>query len=188
MSHRRLNGGANFPSMDTLPPIRDARPDEGAAYSQFARAIFIATYAAGNDPARLAVHVAAAFSQELQSAELADPARTTLVIDAAEGGWAAFATLKHGDPPAVVGHGRAIEVERFYVDTPYHGRAVAARLMDAVVARARSGGYDVLWLGVWTHNHRAIRFYEKVGFAVVGTYPFVFGGAPEDDLLMVRPL
>lgn len=168
--------------------IRDARLDEAAAYTAFAREIFVATYEEGNDPRRLDAHVAGSFSEALQGAELADPARRVLVIDAPSGGWGAFASLRVNEVPEVVGSVSAIEVERFYVGTHWHGRGVARQLMDAVAESAHAGGFTTLWLGVWTHNLRAIRFYEKMGFVQVGTHPFVFGGEPEDDVVMARRL
>jgi GNAT superfamily N-acetyltransferase len=174
--------------MDTPLTIRDARPDEAAVYTAFARAIFIRTYAAGNEPRLLANHVASSFSEAFQRAELLDPERRVLVIDAPDGGWGAFASLRANHVPHEVDAVRAVEVERFYVGEHWHGRGVAHVLMDAVVDRARADGVDTLWLGVWTHNLRAIRFYEKMGFVQVGTHPFVFGGEPEDDVLMARRL
>jgi diamine N-acetyltransferase len=56
------------------------------------------------------------------------------------------------------------------------------------VTRARGVGAAALWLGVWEHNPRAIRFYEKHGFTTVGEQPFVLGKDPQRDLVMVRPL
>lgn len=174
--------------MDTPLTIRAARRDEAEAYAVFARASFVRTYESGNDPRLLANHVASSFSEELQRAELADPERRVMVIDAPGGGWGAFASLRANPVPDHVDSIRAVEVERFYVGEHWHGRGVAARLMDAVVDSARTDGFETLWLGVWQHNHRAIRFYEKMGFAHVGRHTFVFGGEPEDDVLMARRL
>ena len=49
-------------------------------------------------------------------------------------------------------------------------------------------GCATLWLSVWDQNHRALAFYEKWGFAFVGTKPFLFGGVMYEDPVMARAL
>jgi len=43
-----------------------------------------------------------------------------------------------------------------------------------------------VWLGVNQQNGRANRFYEKHGFAIVGTKGFELGGRREDDFVRER--
>jgi ribosomal protein S18 acetylase RimI-like enzyme len=174
--------------MSTAAPIiRPARLDEALAYTTFARAIFIATYAHAYAPDRMARHVTGAFSEATQRAELADPARTTLVAEQ-DGTWCGFVVLRPATLPAG-GHARhPVEVERFYVDTAWHGRGLAPRLLTAALDAATQVGHDVAWLSVWRHNARAIRFYEKAGFVPAGEVTFRFGGEDELDLAFARPL
>jgi ribosomal protein S18 acetylase RimI-like enzyme len=44
----------------------------------------------------------------------------------------------------------------------------------------------MIWLDVWERNARAIAFYQKWGFAVVGTQTFQLGSDLQNDLLMQR--
>jgi GNAT superfamily N-acetyltransferase len=168
--------------------IREARPDEAAAYTAFAGDIFVKTYAAGNDPRLVSAHVLNTFGETKLAAELADSVRCVLVVEAADGGWDAYVSMRANEIPAPIGSANAIEVERFYVGQDWHGHGVAKELMDVTIGRAKAAGYDTVWLGVWQHNHRAIRFYEKMGFAHVGWHTFIFGGEPEDDYLMAHRL
>ena len=43
-----------------------------------------------------------------------------------------------------------------------------------------------MWLDVWEENPRAIAFYTKWRFAVVGRQDFVLGSDVQHDLLMSR--
>jgi GNAT superfamily N-acetyltransferase len=81
-----------------------------------------------------------------------------------------------------------VELWRFYVDQPFHGRGVAARLMEGAKQRARRRGAISLWLGVWERNHRAKAFYAKHGFRKVGSHVFVVGADPQTDDVMLCPL
>jgi ribosomal protein S18 acetylase RimI-like enzyme len=81
-----------------------------------------------------------------------------------------------------------VEIWRFYVDRPWQGRGLAGRMMAEACAGARARGGETAWLAVWERNPRAIGFYRKCGFAVVGRQPFVLGGDVQTDLVMARPL
>ena len=52
------------------------------------------------------------------------------------------------------------------------------------VAQGRKASY--VWLGVWEHNHRALRFYEKNGFTAFGTHIFQLGNDQQTDILMQK--
>jgi ribosomal protein S18 acetylase RimI-like enzyme len=60
--------------------------------------------------------------------------------------------------------------------------------MQAALKRAQSLGCDVVWLGVWDRNERAIEFYRKWGFEEFGDQPFQLGIDVQNDLLMARPV
>jgi ribosomal protein S18 acetylase RimI-like enzyme len=81
-----------------------------------------------------------------------------------------------------------MEVVRFYVDRPWHGRGVAHQLMAAAADAAQAAGARTLWLGVWERNPRAIAFYRKCGFEDVGTQIFVLGADHQQDLVLARSL
>jgi ribosomal protein S18 acetylase RimI-like enzyme len=47
---------------------------------------------------------------------------------------------------------------------------------------------DVVWLGVWEHNPKAIAFYKKLGFGEVGEQVFPLGSDAQRDIVMARPV
>jgi diamine N-acetyltransferase len=77
---------------------------------------------------------------------------------------------------------KALELKRIYVDKEFHGKGVAKELINFVEGFARENKYEVLWLGVWEHNLRAKRFYEKNGFTDSGyMHNFPIGNTPQYD-------
>jgi len=163
--------------------VRDATAADAGALATFAAAVFAETYATTALPADIAAHLATHFSAVRQGAEIADPARRTWLAEV-DGTLAGYAQLRSGTPtPAgvVVGaSGPVLELQRLYVGSPWHGRGVAQALMSTCMASA-SGG---LWLNVYKANARAIAFYEKAGFRIVGEVTFVLGTDPQVDFVM----
>jgi ribosomal protein S18 acetylase RimI-like enzyme len=68
------------------------------------------------------------------------------------------------------------------------GRGASVILLEQCLAQARDWGCDVIWLAVWENNPRAMRFYEKNGFRVVGKTLFRLGGDIQHDFVMARNL
>lgn len=166
--------------------IRPAEPGDAAALAELAERTFRDTFAAANTPEDMELHCRASYGEERQGQEIAEAAMRTLVAD--EGGvLAGFGQLRWGEAPECVGAARPAEIQRLYVDRPWHGKGLAQSLMAALLDLAREGGAEVVWLGVWGHNPRAIAFYRKLGFVVVGEHTFLLGSDRQRDLVMRRP-
>ena len=77
---------------------------------------------------------------------------------------------------------KALELKRIYVLTEFHGKGIAQKLMNFILDFATEKKYEVVWLGVWEHNLRAQKFYEKYGFVNSGyTHDFPIGSTPQTD-------
>jgi GNAT superfamily N-acetyltransferase len=165
------------------PHIRAATSDDAVALSRFARDAFHDTFAADNAPGDMEAYLREAFSPERQAAELAHPHRCCLLATVG-GDLAGYASLMQdaAHPAVVAAH--PVELERFYVARAWHGRGLAALLMQTAVGQARAWGTDVVWLGVWERNARAIRFYEKQGYETVGAQTFRLGSDLQRDCVM----
>ena len=171
--------------------IRAAGAGDAAALAALAARLFAETFAADNRPEDMAAYLTSAFGVRQQAAELADPANRVWLAEAAGGSAVGYAQLRLGSAPESgigVGGRRPAELARLYVDGRWHGAGIARALMDACVDAARAAGADALWLGVWERNGRAIAFYEKCGFAQVGTQTFQLGSDTQTDHVMAKAL
>jgi diamine N-acetyltransferase len=167
--------------------IRMATVADAPWLAALAERTFRETYTAHNTPEDMEQYVAGHFGPALQAVELRDPRMITLVAEH-DGRAAGYAQIARGAAPAAVTGPAPMEVVRFYVDRPWHGRGIAQTLMAAVVDAASAEGARTLWLGVWERNERAIAFYRKSGFVDVGTQVFVLGADQQRDLVLARPL
>jgi ribosomal protein S18 acetylase RimI-like enzyme/MOSC domain-containing protein YiiM len=141
----------------------------------------------------MAAYVGHAYGIEQQRAELALPDGVFLIAEV-DGAAAGYAYLRQAPPPAHVTDaapgqpGSALEIARFYVDAPWHGKGIAQALMDASLDEAAHRGAATIWLGVWERNARAIRFYSKRGFHDIGVQPFKLGSDLQHDRVMARAI
>lgn len=171
------------------PPVtlRSATPDDAAELAAFARRVFAETFGPANRPEDLELHLSYTYSPALQWRELSSPRFATILAES-EGRLAGYAQLHEAPAPASVTRPHPIELLRFYVDSPWHGRGVARLLMEAVFATARARGATSVWLCVWQQNPRAIAFYAREGFLTVGTQQFLLGTDVQLDWVMMREL
>jgi diamine N-acetyltransferase len=167
--------------------IRRAGALDAALLAELGARTFRDTFAADNTPEDMAAYIAANFTAEKIGAELADEAIRFLIADV-DGTTAGYAMLHRGDVPAGVVAERPVELRRIYVDSDWLGRGVGQALMDRSLEEARDSGADVVWLGVWERNGRAIAFYLKSGFSKVGEHDFMLGSDRQTDWVMARRL
>lgn len=161
--------------MAGVPAIRVASIGDAERLSRFAAEAFRATFASDNSPADMAAYLASAFSPDIQRAEIADPGATTFIAEEA----GAIAGYVH-----LVRAGDEMHMKRLYVDAPFKGTGLARALTDRSIALARAEGAARMKLGVWERNPRAIAFYRKLGFVVVGSEVFRLGEDSQTDLVM----
>jgi ribosomal protein S18 acetylase RimI-like enzyme len=60
--------------------------------------------------------------------------------------------------------------------------------MQSCIAIAKQKAKEVVWLGVWEKNQRAIDFYLKFGFEKFGECDFLLGDDVQRDWLMKKHL
>jgi len=160
---------------------RNATAQDAEALAKLGAATFTHTFGHLYQPDDLAVFLKN-HSVETWAKELADPAFEVRVAEM-DGAMVGYAKL---GPPHLPfePRGEAAELRQLYVVEAMKGRGVSHALMDWVIERARDRRADHLYLSVFTENHRARRFYEKLGFEAEGTYHFMVGNHADDDIVM----
>jgi ribosomal protein S18 acetylase RimI-like enzyme len=99
---------------------------------------------------------------------------------------AGYVKLRDSRMPSELGHVTAIEIARIYAMSSMIGKGVGSLLMQTCIDIAKQKRKDVLWLGVWEKNYRAIEFYTKWGFEKFGETDFLLGDDVQRDWLMKR--
>lgn len=100
-------------------------------------------------------------------------------------GYAKLTPLRAPAPRPLPG---SVELQQIYVLPAWHGRGVAARLMQWALAAATELHAPEVYLTVFDHNERAKRFYRRHGFVEVGRCTFTLGGRADDDRVWRRTM
>ncbi|HEX8424827.1 GNAT family N-acetyltransferase [Hymenobacter sp.] len=148
------------------------------------------TFAADNRPEDIAAYLAASFSPEKQLAELED-ADTVFLLARMQQELVGYAKLRFnsllGLEPGKAPDQR-LEIERLYVREDWIGTGLGASLMRRSIEEARQKECRSVVLGVWEKNSRAIEFYRRSGFKVIGQHEFLLGSDVQIDLIMRKGL
>lgn len=165
--------------------VRRAELSDAKRLAELAEETFRATFGAANTAADLATYCRNSYGEALQAREIVDPNRITLLCEE-QGALLGFAQLRWTSTPSCVHAERAGEIQRFYVSEAWQGKGIARELMTASLKAMEQNEFDVVWLGVWEHNPRAIAFYRKFGFVEVGEHVFQLGEDAQRDIVMAR--
>jgi ribosomal protein S18 acetylase RimI-like enzyme len=168
--------------------IRPATPADAGPLAQLAERTFRDTFARDNAAADMDAYVRQSLTLDRVRAELDDPdSRFFVALAGGSGQMGGYAKLRRGPVDPSVSGPSPIELERLYVDQPALGHGVGAALMRRCLHEAHRAGCETVWLGVWERNARAIAFYERWGFRIVGDHIFQLGSDAQRDLIMERP-
>jgi ribosomal protein S18 acetylase RimI-like enzyme len=78
----------------------------------------------------------------------------------------------------------ALEIERIYVNKEFQGKKIGQLLLSKAIALAKKKHLNQVWLGVWEHNPKAIKFYKRNGFQEFDKHTFKLGDDEQIDILM----
>ena len=174
--------------MPILPRTVDivrATTADAARLATLAAATFSDTFAADNTADDMAAYLAQTFGERRQRDELEAPGNLVLFAER-DGQTVGYAMLRDGAAPSCVDGDAPLEIARLYAIRGAIGSGIGSALMSACLETAAERGRDVLWLGVWERNARAIAFYERWGFRDVGSQSFQLGTDRQTDRVMMR--
>lgn len=164
--------------------IRKAGEADASLIADISRETFFETFAVYNTKADMDKFLAQQFSREMLMEQVIIPGNIFYL--AFENNMAAgYVFLKEGSD-AATGGTKPVEISRLYARTAFIGKGVGRSLMQAAIQYASANNNDVIWLGVWEKNQRAIDFYTAFGFVKFGEHDFILGDDVQRDWLMKR--
>lgn len=166
--------------------IRRAEPDDARTLSRLAARTFTETFGHLYPDRDLQAFLADAYAVDKQRIILSHPAYAVWLLEA-DGeavGHAAAGPCGLQHPDALPGDG---ELKRLYLVRGMQNGGWGARMMDEAMAWLLRDGPRTLWVGVWSENLGAQRFYARYGFGRVGEYLFPVGQTRDLEFILRRP-
>ena len=164
--------------------IREATSEDAVMIAQLSRSTFYETFAADNTKEDMDKFMTEQFTEESLTKEVGS-AGNVFLLAYADGNVAGYARLRERSD-RLLDYKPTIEIARIYTKQEYIGKGIGAKLMERCIAYARMLEKQVVWLGVWEKNQRAIEFYLKFGFEKFGEADFVLGNDVQRDWLMKK--
>lgn len=165
--------------------IRRATVEDAQVLSGLAARTFTETFGHLYPPEDLAAFLADAYEVGKQRTILAHPDYAVWLLE--EGGVAVghAAAGPCGLPHPDVRSGDG-ELKRLYLLKSLQNGGWGGRLFHTALEWLERDGPRTLWIGVWSQNHGAQRFYERYGFQRVGEYQFPVGKTLDDEFILKR--
>lgn len=167
--------------------IRKATTKDLGTVQLIGRETFFETFADSNTEEDMKKYLEDSFNDDQLTIELSNP-DSLFYIAWEDENPVGYLKLNKGNAQTEMQDDMALEIERIYVKTSYHGKKVGQLLYDKALEVAQQQHHSYLWLGVWEKNPRAIRFYEKNGFKAFDKHMFKMGNDEQVDIMMKKEL
>ena len=172
--------------MDTIQ-IKLATTADAELIADMSRDSFLATFAPQNTRENIEKYMNIQFTKELLMAEVG-AVDNIFLLACSNHEPAGYVRLNENSFEVGSDAQNPIEIARFYAMPSQIGKGVGKAMMHHCIALGADMGKDVIWLGVWEHNQRAIDFYSSFGFEKFGEHGFLLGDDLQNDWLMKKNL
>lgn len=166
--------------------IRRATPEDAAALAELGAATFTETFGHLYPREDLQTFLAKSHTPEGWSGTLADPQRAIWIVDHESGRKVGFIVVGSCKLPVRDLEPEAGEVQQLYVLAEFHNLRLGTRLMELGLDWLVSQGRSPLYIGVWSENYGAQRFYGRYGFSKIGEYGFPVGKTLDREFILKR--
>lgn len=167
--------------------IRRATPDDAVLIADISRQTFYETFAPDNLKENMDKFLNEQFTRGKLILEVGAK-ENVFLLAYAEREVAGYAKLRDAQVPFSLKNKKALEVARIYAMQLHIGKGVGHMLMQSSIDVAMEKEKEVLWLGVWEKNRRAIDFYTRWGFEKFDETDFLLGNDVQRDWLMKKSL
>jgi GNAT superfamily N-acetyltransferase len=116
-------------------------------------------------------YLSATYNDEALRAELSDKDNVyqLLLIDGQPAG---FSKIIFNVSHPTIPERNATKLDRIYLLHQYYGTGLGYKLMQHNIQLCKEQGQSGMWLFTWVGNKRAVDFYKRIGFHIIGAHRF----------------
>jgi GNAT superfamily N-acetyltransferase len=155
--------------------IRQATLADADTLSALSAEAFVQAFGPMYPPKDLQDFIAEAYAPAKQAQAIAAPGCAAFLLEREDGAAVGYAAVGPcGLPHADVRDGDG-ELKRLYLLRDVQNGGWGGRLFDAAIDWLQLDGPRRIWIGVYSENHGAQRFYGRRGWEKVGQYYYAVG-------------
>jgi ribosomal protein S18 acetylase RimI-like enzyme len=174
------------PKMKTETSVRRATTGDAAVLSSLGAATFTETFGHLYPPEDLQGYLLNSHSIEAWTRALADPSRAVWIATFMNGEPIGFITVGECKLPVRNREPNAGEVQQLYVLSQHQKLRLGTRLFEIGLNWLEEEGRTPVYIGVWSENYGAQRFYGRYGFKKIGEYGFPVGKTVDREFILKR--
>lgn len=167
--------------------IRAAIAEDALCIGVLGMQVFLDTYATEGIRSSIAHEALQAFAPHTIAQLIAQPGIALLVAET-NGHLVGFAQIKLNASHSMIDTADAAELQRLYIQERFTGQGLGYQLLHAAEQSAARDGAALLWATVWVGNERALGFYPRRGYEVLGSPTYTFQGETHGNRLFGKPL
>jgi ribosomal protein S18 acetylase RimI-like enzyme len=165
--------------------IRRATADDAAELARIAGLTFNEAFGHLYPAEDLAAYVGSALTAAQYEELLADRRTASWLLRAAGEPALGFAVAGYCKLPVKDLEPTAGELRQLYIRATHQNRRFGARLLETAL-RWLEEHYSPIYIGVWSKNEGAQRFYGRYGFVKIGEYGFPVGRTIDEEHILKR--
>ena len=175
--------------MDTVAQaveLRRADINDASTLARLGAVTFTEAFGHLYPPEDLQHFLSTSHSEATWISTLSDTQTRVWVAEVAGSGMVGYVVVGRCKLPVQDVEPSAGEVQQLYVLAEFHNLKLGSRLMEAALGWLTSQSHAPLYVGVWSENYGAQRFYSRYGFQPFGEYGFRVGSTIDREFIFKR--
>lgn len=151
--------------------IRKANITDAEELAILGKETFLTSHGHSADQQTIDTYVAKIYSIKALRSDLSNPENLYYIIYC-DHQIAGYSKLLLNRPNPNIKAQYISTLDRIYLLEKFYGKSLGRQLLEANIDYSKNADQKGMWLATWIENQKAIQFYGKMGFIIVGSYDF----------------
>ena len=167
--------------------IRPVTENDIVLLTELGRTTFIESFSEQNNPVNVQKYLTESYAFEVIKVEFDNPKNHFFIAEfnSEPAGFIKIIFDEDEDHP-ILKDKKCLQLKRIYILEKFQSLGISRKMLNKLFEIAIENHFELIWLGVWEKNIKAITVYEKWGFEKFGSHIFNLGGDLQTDLLMKK--
>jgi ribosomal protein S18 acetylase RimI-like enzyme len=154
-----------------MTSILKAKEEDIQLLTDIGKKTFIESHGHSAAEADINLYISKTYTPDVFKEELSDPKNIYHIIYYNQQP-AGFSKIIFNSPHSNIKEENITKLERIYLLKEFYSLKLGAELLKYNIELSKQNKQAGMWLFVWKENPRAVNFYTKAGFEIIGSYDF----------------